>query len=90
MCPLDSRVCLSSGSQSVSERPWPVTPVSFTGLWKDSSCEGEQAGVCPVLLAGERRGEREVELETGKVSDVTCMQTDMHSVLGYRDSGMCV
>lgn len=44
---MDSRVCLSSGSRS------PVTPGSFTGLWKDSSWGGEEAAVFPALPAGE-------------------------------------
>lgn len=69
MCPLDSRVCLSSGSQSLSRRLWFVTPASFTGLWKESSCDGEYAGVCPAVLTDEHR--REGGGRRNIVSDVT-------------------
>lgn len=76
MCPLDSRVCLSSGSQSLS-RPWCITPASFTGLWKDSSCEGEHTDIFPVLFSDEPDRQREEECgegeeeEAGQVSDTT-------------------
>lgn len=51
MCPLDSRVCVSSASQSL------VTPASFTGLWKESSCGGDEAAGFPALPADEEQTE---------------------------------
>lgn len=56
MCPLDSRVCVSSASQSLA------TPASFTGLWKESSWGGDEAAGLPALPAdggAERRAVRD-------------------------------
>lgn len=78
MCPLDRRVCLSSGSQSLSGRPQLVTPASFTGLWKESSCDGENVGAA--LPAGKTEEERKKSVTWSMWSQIHIQLGDMEAV----------